>query len=197
MRSRSKGGDQWFFLRPCPVPGRGSQTAEVCFFFFSLEKWRLSADIVTVFQCLKGGFRGGEGSCFRRSHMERTRGSGNRLQQERPCLDTGKKSVRARAVNPWKNLPRDMVESPSTGSFQAAEAFFQPHKAFPLMGVKYWIKQHSSQLHFFVLFCFFYVSHFCKSTYCSVLSAWVSSSYQASISSSHLLQSTVQLFYKP
>lgn len=162
---------------------------------FTLENQKLRLDLITVFQCLKGGFRGDEGSLYTRSHMERTRGKGNRLQQERSCLDTGKKSVRT--VDPWKNLPRDMVESPITGGFQAAEAFFQPHRAFPLMGVKYWVKQHSLQLHFFCFVLFFYVSHFCKSTHSSVLSAWVSSSYQASISSSHLLRSTVQLFYKP
>lgn len=88
--------------------------------------------------------------------MERTRGSGNKLHHERFRFDVGKKSVRVRTVNPWKNLPRDMVEYPVTGGFQGAEVCFQPHKAFPLKGVKYWIKQHSSQLHFFGVFFFFF-----------------------------------------
>ena len=43
---------------------------------FSLEKRRLSGDVITMFQYLKGGYKEDEDSLFTRSHMEKMRGNG-------------------------------------------------------------------------------------------------------------------------
>lgn len=57
---------------------------------FNLEKRRLRADLITVFQYLKGGWReDGRSSVFTRSRMEEARGS--ELYWERFHLDKRKK----------------------------------------------------------------------------------------------------------
>lgn len=37
---------------------------------FTLENQKLRLDLITVFQCLKGGYKEDRGSLFSRSHME-------------------------------------------------------------------------------------------------------------------------------
>lgn len=57
---------------------------------FNLEKRRLRADLITVFQYLKGGWReDGRSSVFTRSRMEEARGS--KLYWERLHLDKRRK----------------------------------------------------------------------------------------------------------
>ncbi|PKU47445.1 hypothetical protein llap_2268 [Limosa lapponica baueri] len=45
----------------------------------SLENRRLRADLITMFQYLKGGYREDGGSLFTRSHMEKRRANGYKL----------------------------------------------------------------------------------------------------------------------
>jgi len=57
---------------------------------FLLEKRWFRVDLITVFQYLKGSYREDGGSLFTRNHMEKTRGNGYKLQQERFHLDMRK-----------------------------------------------------------------------------------------------------------
>ena len=86
-----------------------------------MEKRRLRGGLITVFQYLKGGYKEDGGSLFTRSHMEKTRGNGYKLHQER-----GFTSIQDRYClgffysenNHWNSLPRDAVESPSLEVFK-------------------------------------------------------------------------------
>ena len=53
-----------------------------------MEKRRLRGGLITVFQYLKGGYKEDGGSLFTRSHMEKTRGNGYKLHQERGFILT-------------------------------------------------------------------------------------------------------------
>ena len=57
---------------------------------FSLEERRLRGDLVTMFQYLKGGYKGDGDSLLTRSHMEKMRGNGCGLLLGRFWLDTRK-----------------------------------------------------------------------------------------------------------
>lgn len=48
-----------------------------------MEKRRLRTDLVTVLQYLTGGYRVGGWSLFTRSHMDKSRGNGYKLHQEK------------------------------------------------------------------------------------------------------------------
>jgi len=50
--------------------------------------------------------------------MERTRGKGYKLHQERFHLDISKNFFTVRKINHWNNLPRDMVEFSSLEVFK-------------------------------------------------------------------------------
>lgn len=53
--------------------------------------------------------------------MEKTKGNGCKLQQEKFHLDKRQQFFTVRTINHWNNLPRDVVESlPVTGGFQDA-----------------------------------------------------------------------------
>lgn len=61
------------------------------FGLFSLEKRRISRDLITMFQYLKRGYKEVKVSLFTRSHMEKTRGYGHKLLLGRPQFDTRQK----------------------------------------------------------------------------------------------------------
>lgn len=50
--------------------------------------------------------------------MEKTRGSGYKLQQERFNLNVIKNCFTVRTVSRWNDLPREVVESPSLEVFK-------------------------------------------------------------------------------
>lgn len=52
------------------------------------------------------------------SHMEKTRGNGFNLHEDRLHLDISTKFFRVRTANDWNNLPKDVVESPSLEVFK-------------------------------------------------------------------------------
>jgi len=76
---------------------------------FSLEKKRLRRDLITTFQYLKGGYKEDGDSHLTRSHMEKTRHNGYKLQVVR--LDTRGKFFTMRTINHWNNLPREVADS--------------------------------------------------------------------------------------
>lgn len=55
---------------------------------FSLEKRRLTGDLITMFQYLKSGYKEDGDSLFTRSYMENTSGNGYKLILERFQVDT-------------------------------------------------------------------------------------------------------------
>ncbi|GAB0184611.1 hypothetical protein GRJ2_000926400 [Grus japonensis] len=85
---------------------------------FTLKKRKLRRDLITLFQYLNASYKENRRSLFTRSHMERTRGNGYKLHQERFHLDINPKFFTVGAINHWNNLPRDVVESPSLEVFE-------------------------------------------------------------------------------
>ena len=85
---------------------------------FSLGKRRLRGDLVTMFQCLKGGYKE-DGDClFERSHMEKMRGNGYKLLLGRFRLDTRGQFSTLRTMSHWNDLPREVVDSPALDTFK-------------------------------------------------------------------------------
>ena len=79
---------------------------------FSLEKRRLRADLIAVFQYLKGAHRKAEEGLFVREWSDRTRNNGFKLKGTFR-LDIRKKFFTLRVVMHWHRLPREAVDAPS------------------------------------------------------------------------------------
>lgn len=65
---------------------------------FFLEKRRPRADLITVFQCFKSGYKQDGGSLFKKTHMEKGRGNGYKWHWERFRLDKRNKFFIVRTV---------------------------------------------------------------------------------------------------
>jgi len=74
--------------------------------------------VITMFRCLKGGYKEDGDSLLARSHMEKMRGDGDRLLLGRFRLDTRGKFFTQRTTTSHGNcLPREVVDPPTSDAF--------------------------------------------------------------------------------
>lgn len=72
---------------------------------FSLEKRRLTGDLINVHKHLKGGCQDYE------ARLSGTLGNGHKLQHRNFCLILRKKFLTVRVTENWNRLPRKLVDS--------------------------------------------------------------------------------------
>jgi len=86
---------------------------------FSLEKRRLRGDLRAAFQYLKWAYRKDGEGLFTRTHSNRTRGNGSKLNKVRFRLHIRRKFFIMWLVRHWNRLPREAVPAPSLEVFKA------------------------------------------------------------------------------
>jgi len=85
---------------------------------FKLKKRRLRGDLTNAYKYLKGGCQEDWTKPFSVVPSNRTRGSGHKLKQRKLQLSMRKNFFPLRVTEPWNNLPRELVESPSLEIFK-------------------------------------------------------------------------------